>query len=294
MDTQDNIDELITAYVDGELSKAEEQKLRQRAAENSQIQQAINAERQLKKLLQARLQRKQAPEHLRKQINDILANASSQSQESAGNTNEQRLDTDQPSSSRTRFLMSMAAVLTIGLFIAFVFHYTGSFTAPSSETASAGILIMPVENMTEKHYAQHSGAKLPVSFESASPAEAEQRLLDEYGLDITVPELSGARFAGVSYTDFYEGFFAPLLTYQVGADEGSEDFIYIFAFENKSLDGQQNLAALSEARNAIVAHDDVFVHRVNDHEVVSWQWHDVWYTAVSNHDGEIVASMLPH
>jgi hypothetical protein len=204
----------------------------------------------------------------------------------------QRLNTDQPSSTRNRFLMSMAAVLAIGLLIAFAFRYTGSLSSPGAgvETAS----IVPVENLTEKHYAQHSGAKLPSSFEAASPAQAEQRLLDEYGLDITVPELSGARFAGVSYTDFYEGFYAPLLTYQVGADENSDDFIYIFAFENKSLDGQQKLAALSEARNAIVAHDDVFVHRVNNHEVVSWQWHDVWYTAVSNHDGEIVASMLPH
>lgn len=292
MDTQDNINELITAYVDGELNKAEEQKLRQHAAENPQIQQAIDAERQLKKLLKARLHREQVPQRLRNQINNIIASADQQAQEPDRNFRNQRLDTDQPSSTRNRFLMSMAAVLAIGLLIAFAFRYTGSLS--SSDTGVETASILPVENLTEKHYTQHSGAQLPASFEAASPAQAEQRLLDEYGLDITVPELSGARFAGVSYTDFYEGFFAPLLTYQVGADENSDDFIYIFAFENKSLEGQQNLAALSEARNAIVAHDDVFVHRVNNHEVVSWQWHDVWYTAVSNHDGEIVASMLPH
>jgi hypothetical protein len=292
MDTQDNINELITAYVDGELSKAEEQQLRRQAAENPQIQQAIDAERQLKKLLQVRLHREQAPERLRNQINNIIASADQQAQEPDRNFRNQRLDTDQPSSTRNRFLLSMAAVLAIGLFIAFAFRYTGSLS--SSDTGAETASILPVENLTEKHYAQHSGARVPASFEAASPAQAEQRLLDEYGLDITVPELSGARFAGVSYTDFYEGFFAPLLTYQVGADENSEDFIYIFAFENESLEGQQKLTALSEARDAIIAHDDVFVHRVNNHEVVSWQWHDVWYTAVSNHDGDIVASMLPH
>lgn len=292
MDTQDNINELITAYVDGELSKAEEQQLRRQAAENPQIQQAIDAERQLKKLLQVRLHREQAPERLRNQINNIIASADQQAQEPDRNFRNQRLDTDQPSSTRNRFLLSMAAVLAIGLFIAFAFRYTGSLS--SSDTGAETASILPVENLTEKHYAQHSGARVPASFEAASPAQAEQRLLDEYGLDITVPELSGARFAGVSYTDFYEGFFAPLLTYQVGADENSDDFIYIFAFENESLEGQQKLTALSEARDAIIAHDDVFVHRVNNHEVVSWQWHDVWYTAVSNHDGDIVASMLPH
>jgi hypothetical protein len=27
--------------------------------------------------------------------------------------------------------------------------------------------------------------------------------------------------------------------------------------------------------------------------VVSWQWQDTWYTAVSNHSGDVIAAMLP-
>lgn len=288
----DQINEYITAYVDGELSEAEQRALMEKAREDERIHQAIEAERRLKELLRSRLHRKQAPENLKQNIYELLsAEQTLPKEESAGSAT---VHADYPSPSRNRFLLSLAAVLSVGLLIALALRFTGENSNSAGEIAASAAGMQQVEALSQLHYAQHSGQLLPASFEAGSARQAQEELRQRYGLEITVPELQGAEFAGVSYTDFYEGFHAPLLTYKVSEAAGSEDFIYIFAFQNQDLASQKELGANQQARQAIVAHDDVFIHNVEGHDVVSWQWHDVWYTAVSQHDGEIVAGMLPH
>lgn len=296
MNTQE-INELITAYVDGELSEMEERALMEKARHDKQIYQAIEAERRFKETLRSRLHRKQAPESLKKNIMELLSSEhNKQPQSSNSGTDNRNIKTDYPSPNRNRFLLSLAAVVAVGLLIMLALRFTGG-TSNSSQQGSIAenaANMQQVEEVSQLHYARHSGQQLPESFEAASVGQAEDQLRQRYNLDIVVPELRGAQFAGVSYTDFYDGFHAPLLTYKVDNSSGTDDFIYIFAFQNEDLAGHRGLNQNAKAREAIVAHDDVFIHRVENHDVVSWQWHDVWYTAVSQHDGEIVAAMLPH
>ncbi|MFW6348381.1 MAG: hypothetical protein ACOC2C_07215, partial [Cyclonatronaceae bacterium] len=274
------INEYITGYVDGELSENEERTLMEQARKDERIYKAIESERRLKQMVRSKLHRKQAPESLKRNISELLhTEYKGSAGATSGHMENEPLNADYPSPSRNRFLLSLAAVLSIGLLITIALRFVSDETSVPPETALA-TSVSEVEVVSQAHYAKHSGAQLPESFEARSTAEAEQELKNRYGLELTVPELGGARFAGVSYTDFYEGFHAPLLTYEVGEGE-TGDFIYIFAFQNEDLAGQKQLDASARARQAIVAHDDVFIHTVEGHDVVSWQWDDVWYTAVS-------------
>lgn len=283
-----NIEELITGYVDGELSEAEEQALMQKARNDERIYKSIEAERRLKQMLKSRLQQTKAPESLRHNISELLLSEGRRgTRENTDSTAYGDIKSDQPSGNQNRFLLSFAAIISVGLLLAFAMRFIGTV---DSSSVPANAAAKDVELVSQLHYADRSGQQPSESFEAHSVSEVQQMLRERYDVDITVPELNGARFAGITYADFYDGFHAPLLTYEV--EPG--DFIYIFAFQNKDLASQNQLAVNAEARQAIVAHDDVFIHNVDGHDVVSWQWHDVWYTAVSGHDGEIVASMLPH
>ena len=170
------INEYITGYVDGELSENEERTLMEQARKDERIYKAIEAERRLKQMLHSKLHRKRAPESLKQNISELLHTE----YEGANNTASGRmenapLNADYPSPSRNRFLLSLAAVLSIGLLIAVALRFVGGETSMPAETALA-TSISEVEVLSQVHYAKHSGAQLPQSFEARSTAEAEQEL----------------------------------------------------------------------------------------------------------------------
>ncbi|MCH8558822.1 MAG: hypothetical protein LAT84_13425 [Balneolia bacterium] len=283
MDTK-QLYELISAYVDGELNEVDSASLLKHAKQDERLSKAIESEKKFKKLLKSRLHRVSAPAELKSRINTLLASekqkmsAVSKVSESA---DQSTYPVDRPSGNRNRFLFSFAALFLIGLFLMLAQQFTTS--GPVSD-------VLTVEDLTYVHYANHSGQLLPTELAAANTTDAQIKLKELYGCNITVPELQGARFAGVIYADFYEGFHTPMLKYEVA----DGDNIYMFAFESHLLEENPSLIAYDKAENAIVKHDDVYIKTVNSHDVVSWKWGEVWYTAVSAHRGDVLAAMLPH
>lgn len=283
MDTK-QLYELISAYVDGELHEADSARLLKHAENDERLQRAIESEKKFKKLLKSRLHRVSAPDDLKSRINNLLAsekqkmNAARKESESVEQSS---YPVDRPSANRNRFLFSFAALFLVGFFLVLVQHFTTSDTVSDALT---------VEDLTYVHYVNHAGQLLPGELAAVNTTDAQIMLKDLYGCNITVPELQGARFAGVIYADFHEGFHTPMLKYEVA--EG--DNIYIFAFESHLLEENPSLIAYDKAAKAIVKHDDVYIKTVNNHDVVSWKWGEVWYTAVSGHSGDMLAAMLPH
>jgi hypothetical protein len=288
--------ELVTAVIDGEASEAEIERFRRAAESDTSLNLAFERERKVKNLIATRCKRAKVPDHIPVKIRALIS-AELQSQALASSLN--RADA-QPSPIRSdndprndtlqlhnndvnrrtnvtfyRF-MAIAAVF---LLAALLYLYQGT-AVPESYI---------VEDLVYEHYNHHGGNLLPVTFASESTAHAEEILNQDYNLRLTVPELKGARFSGVVYAEFTSNFHTPLLEYTV--DDG--DHIYVFAFCMDELNKFSVLERDGLAVNRITDINDVHIKEIGGKHVVSWKWHDVWYSAISNHDGETIAAMLP-
>ncbi|MCH8567329.1 MAG: zf-HC2 domain-containing protein [Balneolales bacterium] len=279
-----NLQELISAYVDNELSEEEKVYIEDIAKRDISVRKAIQSETRLKQLVRSRMHRTETPAHLKSRINELLSSnvASGSSADSRNASRRQNIQEDRPSASRNRFLFSFAAILVVGLFL---YLYQNS-EIPQTEKSFA-----TVESVSFEHfYNFRQESVFPVAY-GVSEADAQSYLYNYYGCRIVVPELKGATFAGAVYAQFYDDYKIPMLRYRVADD----DYVYIFAFEEDKLKNVSNLDADHKARRNIVNHNDVFISKINNkRDVVSWKWDDVWYTAVSDHEGDIIAAMLPH
>jgi hypothetical protein len=82
-----------------------------------------------------------------------------------------------------------------------------------------------------------------------------------------------------------------VLTY---ATADATDLIHIFVFKVDRMDDGISLQRDPDAvAKCSTDPDAVHVADIQGKHVVSWQWQDTWYTAVSNHSGDVIAAMLP-
>lgn len=283
---RDELLELITAIIDGEASEKEKEHFFRAAKVDSSLHHALEREKKIKHLIATRSRRVRAPEHLGQNIRNLIA-AEARKLSNSGNTEAARVSSltgaphtvDSSRKKRRPPFFSLFAVAAAFLLAALVYVYQGSV---SSER-------YVVEDLVFEHYNNHGGSLLPVSFASESTEHAEQILSNDYNISLTVPELQGARFSGVVYAEFATGYHTPLLEYTVG----DGDHIYVFAFCLDELKKYRVLERDNMAVNRISDINDVYIKEIGGKHVVSWKWHDVWYSAISNHDGKTIASMLP-
>lgn len=253
---------LLSAYVDQEANASERNWVEHRMASDPSIEAAVNAERLFKSFIGERCKPKSAPDSLRTSIDDLLTETSVTPVRAFSN----------------RVYWAAAAVV---LFSAMLYVYQ--------------IVVLPSTFDVEKYAWLHfdngmnSVEFLPIS--ETNPAAAHGYLKDHMGMDVTVPTLAGARFMGVKQLEFVPGHDAPVLTYAAANDT---DLIHIFVFkvdqltENATLQRDEDAIALCSNNP-----DAVYVADINGKHVVSWQWQDTWYTAVSHHSGDVIAGMLP-
>jgi hypothetical protein len=296
--------ELVTAVIDGEASEAEIEQFRRAAENDTTLTLALERERKIKHLIATRYKRSKTPDHVSVKIRAlILAESQSQAQAptqtraetqtrpadlSDHNRSENAHGTGtgsgqkQPADPKRRpdlTVYRLLAIAAVFLLAALLYVYQGS-------TVTEYYI---VEDLVYEHYNNHGGNLLPVTFASESTTHAEEILNDDYNLRLTVPELQGAVFSGVVYAEFTSDFHTPLLEYTV--DDG--DHIYVFAFCLDELNKFGVLERDGAAVNRITDINDVHIKEIGGKHVVSWKWHDVWYSAISNHDGETIAAMLP-
>jgi len=253
---------LLSAYVDYETDASERNWIEQRLAADPAMGAAVEAERRFKQFIGERCKPASAPDSLRLSIDDLLTET----------------DVTPVRAFSNRVYWAAAAVV---LFSAMLYVYQ-FFVIPTT---------FDVEKYAWLHFdkGMNTGVFLPIA--ETSPDAAHGYLKDHMGMDVTVPTLAGARFVGVQHLEFVPGHDAPVLTYAATNDA---DLIHIFVFKVNQMEKNVALQRDSDAIS-LCSNDPEAVHVVdiNGKHVVSWQWQDTWYTAVSHHSGDVIAGMLP-
>jgi hypothetical protein len=158
--------------------------------------------------------------------------------------------------------------------------------SPSSPVVPATLSSFQVED----HVFRHFNSSMPELHTAFSTSEAEKYILEAWDMNITVPELVGAVFAGFAYTEFVPDYHTPVLVYQV---DGEIEPILIFAFDVPNMTGDVVLARDEQAIKTCIDHDDVHIKDIAGSHIVSWKWEQTWYAGISSHHGEVLASRLP-
>ncbi len=282
--------EILTAYIDGEASP-EEIRFVESLTNDDKIREALDSQRSIKAIVQSQCLRIAAPEHLHSKCLHAIASVGTEDNsrsETQSDIVSSKTPEEVPITPLNRFNWKLFAVTAAAAFVvAFGVRYFGTNQVPV--TPDTPIAIYAVEDHVHRHF---TTANLISEFESNahSTSEAEAYLSAHFGMNITVPELEGARFKGVEMSEFVPGYPAPLLKYAATSDD---DLIFIFAFSVDEMEGKIHLLRDDEAVKTCRNHDDVHIKDIAGKHVVSWMWGDTWYAGVSDHHGEVLASMLP-
>lgn len=256
---------LLSAYVDQALPDHERSAVEHWLESDPVARKAYDAERRFKSFVQERCPRAKAPESLYVNIDGLLT------------------DLAQESVKPVRFFSDRIywAAAAIVLFSA-LFGIYNQILVPDT---------FDVESHAWRHFNSGMVEASLVDLPEASTAVAKAVIFEKMGMDVTVPELKGASFVGIHDVDFVDGYHTPVLTY---ATADATDLIHIFVFK---VDRMDDGIALQRDPDAVAKcstdPDAVHVADIQGKHVVSWQWQDTWYTAVSNHSGDVIAAMLP-
>lgn len=268
-----SIFEIITAYVDGEATSDEIVYIESKAANDRHIAHAIQREKAIKQTLQTKFICKKAPEWLQSRCLQLI----NEMREKDKNENALVKSAHTiPMGTFMRWAAAAIVILTLGTW---VYQYSNEVTTEFA-----------VEEHAYRHFTAFTSELAYLPIDNHSTTAAEQYLLAHYGMNMTVPVLDGANFEGVVLSEFVPGYETPMLAYTA---LGQDDIIMIFAFEVSEMEGIVRLTRDEAAVKICVKHDDVHIKDVDGKHVVSWMWGETWYTAISHHDGEAIAAMLP-
>jgi hypothetical protein len=268
--------EIITAYVDGEATYEEIAFIENKAATDRHVAHAIQREKALKQTLQTKFVCEKAPERLQSRclqlISEMRENANTE------NASTQKAHTI-PMGNFMRWAAAAIVILTLGTWI---YQYSSGVSGVGAEFA--------VEDHAYRHFATFTSDFTYLPIDNHSTTAAEEYLSAHFGMEMTVPVLDGANFEGVVLSEFVPGYETPMLAYSA---LGPDDIIMIFAFEVSEMEGKVRLTRDEAAVKTCIKHDDIHIKDVDGKHVVSWKWGETWYTAISHHDGEALAAMLP-
>lgn len=281
---------LLPAVVDGEATEEERIAFLAFIEDNDDVRREYESALRVKELLAKRLPKVKAPASLRNKVFSFVESAREQDHFRdipAAETDEElpagmlyrseKVSIWRPA---LRYIAAAAVLLFITLTTIELLDRTTGTTITQQEI---------VENFTALHFLNSEGKLSEPHFKTTSITEAEQHLLHNHGIEMTVPPISGAEFAGLFIADFYDGFETPLLGYyQPDIDET----IFVFAFEIDKITSHGKLKRHDDAVKNCRTNTDFYVAEIENHHVVSWTWDGNWYTAVSNHNGYDLASLI--
>lgn len=291
----ERIKELVTAYVDGQATSEEIALIEKFQQHDDSINKAILAEIRIRNLVKLRCLRVAAPDMLRARCLELISSEAkaqdSDRQEatitpiSAANTvsNSRNRPDETQSRGSDAFKWVAAAILFIS-----VGFWSGRSVIPTDTSVAA--ITYPVEDHVQRHFALVSDTRISGTKSIDDVNEAHEYLLQHFGMDVTVPQLKNATFAGIELSEFVPGFTTPMLKYNVA---GENDPIIIFAFPLDVMSDDPRLVRDTEAVKTCQKDSDTHIKAVDGKHTVSWKWGNVWYVGVSDHNGEVLASMLP-
>lgn len=285
--------DLLPAVVDKEVTEDEMLSFLSFIETNHDVKKQYEIAHLVKKLVSTRCPKARAPDHLKKRIWESIQQHENSPdiytiQDQQSNSLPGKKNSSDPNTASNifkinpvvRYLMAAALVLFISLVTIDILDRTSSFDSND---------VLLVEEYAAEHFMNSSGSLIAPHFATHSTEEAQDFILAEFGMDLEIPELTGTEFKGVVSANFYNEYRTPLLEYEQ-TDIG--EIIYIFAFQVNDIDSLKALKRHGEAVKSCVFEDDYYVLDVNGTDVVSWLWNGNWYTAISNHSGNDLASLV--
>ena len=293
--TKDEAIRLITPVVDKEVEKEKRIAFFEYIEKDDEVRLQYESLKRVKKLVSNRYPRIKAPEQLRKRVNDFLSDPNKIFDTSTGELRDAAIDVPPARISDTQsgeyekrnatsvfnwsWRWASAAVILIGALL-FGLYYV---YAPESNPN------LYVSDHVYNHFTNHQGRLIDPAIITTNLTDAEVQLSRAYNLAVTVPPVKDTEFKGVAYIDIVPGFKTPLLEYYHPADD---EYIYIFTLDINSIDRAGKLVRDQNAVRTCIKPKDFHIRDINGKHVVSWKWGDTWYSAISNHNGQTLASLV--
>jgi hypothetical protein len=237
---------------------------------------------ELKGLLAERFQKAEAPEHLKDKIQNLIEREAISSSADKQNHRMTNIHSIGRNSRKIFRYISAAAVILILSLVTVEFLEHGGMQSADQE-------LIFEEAAANYFLTSGGGSHAEPDFQTASHSEAENYLETHLGMNITVPNIEGARFNGVVHAGLTNDTDIPLLEY---IDSVANEPIYLFAFDSAEIDNHETLARLNKAVRSCKSDKDFYVFEYKGHHVVSWTWNGHWYSAISRHNGYELASLV--
>lgn len=293
--SRNEINELITAYIDGECRSEQEETVEKWLESDPELQKRYRSEKRIKELLQENLTYYRAPDHLKRKCMGLIDGSDAAPTKDGADyefadTTHSEPNPDSESGATVHFLLKnrhkfqyiLSAAALILILIGFGYFQTQTTSAPTSSNVT-------LEETVYEHYTQNDASLIEPTIRTVSRTDMENKLADVYGHKIVIPPIQGAECVGVVYADFLGDMQTPMLEYR---DVETSEMIYVFAFNVDSINTERNLQRDKEAVNSCNDEKDYHIKNVNGKHVVSWKWDDTWYTAISDHKGDMLASRV--
>ncbi|WP_069130847.1 anti-sigma factor [Rhodohalobacter halophilus] len=279
---------LLPAVIDNEVTEQERAAFYEYIKHDPDVEREFYAMLQVKRLLSQHLPKKPAPDYLKDRIMQQLHEEIESEKLRKPGTPLNQIGTPLKLQSTwssvlysgLRYIAAASIILLLTLMVVQLLERS---------TGSVNTNIFVMENITAQHFTNFDGGLIDPDFATESPAEAESYLAQHYGFNLKIPDLEGARFAGIVLADFHDGMELPLLQY---IQDSIDEHIYIFAVDLKRLNQSGNMIRDENAAKSCTTQTDYFVNDINGTHVVSWLWDNNWYSAVSNHNGHDLAAIV--
>lgn len=279
---------LLPAVIDNEASEQEKSAFFEYLKYDRELEREYYSTLQVKRLLNEHLPKKPAPEYLK---NKILRRIEEEREKEKFKQNSESVSLPNKASSEKgnwdvllksgfRYMAAAAIILMITLMIVQLLERSTGINNQE---------MLVIENISAQHFAGADGKLPEPHFSTNSPEEAEQYLLNHHGINMTIPHLKEADFAGIVLADFHNGMEVPLLEY---VQNEIEENIFIFAINLGELQNANSMKREDNAAESCTTQTDYFVNNIDGIHVVSWLWGDNWYSAVSNHNGHDLAALV--
>ena len=289
--TKEEAIRLITPVVDNEVNEDTKIAFFKYLERDDEVRLQFESAKRIKVLVSTRYKSIKAPDSLRRKVQDFMDAPNRYPDRKTRNPyldqpgqipaestpEEEEPERAEADGGMKRWIYGVAATLMIGILLGFLY-----FTQADTQ-------IYNIEENVYTHFTNNGGQLIEPTFKANSLTEAEIKLSELIGFPVTVPPLENTELKGVVYSNFTPEYKTPLLVYSIPE---SDQFIYIFAFNFKKMESNGRIAPDPEAIKKCINPRDYHIKEINGKHVVSWRWNGTWYTAISNHDGKTLASMV--